>query len=35
MENVNSDQLKLVSDEKSEVGLFLKVYSPLFCLLDL
>jgi len=35
MENVNSDQLKLVSDENSEVGLFLKVDSPLFCLLHL
>lgn len=35
MENVTIDQLKLVSDEKSEVGLFFKVYSSLFCLFHL
>lgn len=33
MENVNSEQLKLVSDEKSELELFMKVYFLLFCLL--
>lgn len=35
MENVNSEQLKLVSDEKSEGELFMEVYSLLFCLLHL